>query len=167
MPLPHIATMPRDRASVWDRALPEGDGNSCSPRTCSTARLVTITLRCGQAASRSATCAAALATCSKLSSSSNRCLSRRYCFQQVEQGLPCDLFDVKRLGDGRHDESGIAEGSQVHEIHPIGEQVTEFCCHLQTQAGFARATRSGQGDQPYLFTPQEVSTMPPLPARVR
>ncbi len=45
-----------------------GTGNSCSARTCSASRLVTSTLSLGQAPSKSAICVAALATCSKLSS---------------------------------------------------------------------------------------------------
>src|SRR5205823_4223254 len=48
-----------------------GTANSCSPRKCSTSRLVTIILSFGQAVSRSATCTAAFTTCSKLSNSSH------------------------------------------------------------------------------------------------
>ena len=133
-----------------------GTANSCSPRTCSTARLVTITLSIGQAARSSATYTAALDHLLEVVQQQQELLPVQGCFQQIEQGLICDFFDVECLGNGGHDEFGIADGSQVHEIHPIGEQVTEFCCYLQTQAGFAYATRSRQGQQPYLFTLQEV-----------
>ena len=89
------------------------------------------------------------------------------CFQQVEQWLSCDFFDVERLGDGRHDQRGIADGSQVHEIHAIGEPVTQFCCHLQAQAGFAGAAGTGQGEQAHVLTLQEAATVQLLPSHVR
>jgi len=38
----------------------------------------------------------------------------------------------------------------------FGKRITQFRCHLQAQAGFAHATSTGQGEQPYLFTLQEV-----------
>src|SRR5436305_1404267 len=52
-------------------------------------------------------------------------------FQQVEQWLLGELFDVEHVGDGRHDEPGIANGSQIDEIHPIAKQLTEIGCHLK------------------------------------
>src|SRR6266571_233534 len=58
-----------------------GTGNSRSARTCSPSRLVTRTFSRGQTASRSATCMAALTTCSKLSSSSSVFFSWRELFK--------------------------------------------------------------------------------------
>ena len=46
--------------------------------------------------------------------------------------------------------------SQVYEIHPIGEQVAEFCRHLQTQARFPRAARSCQSHEAHILALQEV-----------
>ena len=37
-----------------------------------------------------------------------------------------DFFNAKRLGDCRHDQSGVADGSQVDEKHAIGEGIAEF-----------------------------------------
>jgi hypothetical protein len=48
-----------------------GTGCSCSPYTCSTARLVSRTFMCGDASSRSTISGDASITCSKLSSNSN------------------------------------------------------------------------------------------------
>ena len=53
-----------------------GTSYSCSPETCRTARLVTTALISGAARSRSATIDAAATTCSKLSRTSRRRLSR-------------------------------------------------------------------------------------------
>src|SRR6266566_4121690 len=83
-------------------------------------------------------------------------LISQICFQQVEQGFPCDLFDVKRLGKSRHNKIRIAERSQVYEIHPIGEQVAEFCCYLQTQTRFACATGTRQGHEAHVLALKEV-----------
>ena len=57
-------------------------GNSCSPCTCSTPRLVTSNLRVGQATRSSSICGAAAAICSKLSSTSSRFLSRSASFSR-------------------------------------------------------------------------------------
>ena len=51
--------------------------------------------------------------------------------------------------------AGSLRGARVHEIHPIGEAIAQFRSHLQAQAGFARATRSGQGQQSYVFTTEQ------------
>src|SRR5213078_1543150 len=72
------------------------------------------------------------------------------------QRLPSSLFETKRLGDGGHNERGIADGGQIHEKDAIGEAVTQFRCDLQPQAGFAYAPRTSEREQPYLFTPQEI-----------
>ena len=45
---------------------------------------------------------------------------------QVKQWVIGDFFDAKRLGDRRHDQSGVADGSQVDEKHAIGEGIAEF-----------------------------------------
>jgi hypothetical protein len=55
-----------------------GTGSSCSPRRRSGARLVLSTNSCGQDWIRSATWGAAPSRCSTLSSTSRRCLSRRW-----------------------------------------------------------------------------------------
>src|SRR5947209_9700185 len=60
--------------------------NSYSPWTCSTARLVTNNLSCGQAESSSTSWGAAESTCSKLSSSNKNCLS---CRKAVRCSLGC------------------------------------------------------------------------------
>ena len=57
-----------------------GTRNSCSPRRCSTLRLVTRILRAGHAASRSLSNGAASMICSKLSSSSSKDLWCRNVF---------------------------------------------------------------------------------------
>src|SRR5260370_40253953 len=77
-------------------------------------------------------------------------------FKQVEQWMISGFFEVKRLGNSRYNEIGITERSQIHEIHPIGEQVAEFCRHLQTQARFPCAARSCQGHQSHVFALKEV-----------
>ena len=61
------------------------------------------------------------------------------------------LFHAQRLGDGRHDQFGIADGSQVHERDATGEVVTEFGGYVQAQARFATAAGSGQGQQTHVF----------------
>ena len=57
---------------------------------------------------------------------------------------------VECLGNSGHDELGIADGSQVHKIHAISEQFTEFGCYLQSQAGFATAAGSGKRQQTHV-----------------
>jgi hypothetical protein len=58
-----------------------GTGNSCSPYRCRVARLVTKSLSRGHSTSSAATRGAAPTTCSKLSSTSNSCRSRRKSFR--------------------------------------------------------------------------------------
>src|SRR5438105_12344916 len=68
----------------------DGTKNRCSACTCNTTLLVTITLSCGQVVRSSATCTAALTTCSKLSRSSNICLRCNFFFQ-AEDGIRAPL----------------------------------------------------------------------------
>src|SRR2546430_15907412 len=78
------------------------------------------------------------------------------------QRLPSSLFETKRLGDGGHNERGIADGGQVHEKDPIGEAVRQMRCDLQPQAGFAYAPRTSDREQPYLLPPQEILAKSPI-----
>src|ERR1700748_2387804 len=68
-----------------------GTGNSCSPLSRSTVRLVASTTRPGAAPSSSASSGAAPVTCSKLSSTSSRRLGRRYDSKSAISG-PAEVF---------------------------------------------------------------------------
>src|SRR6266568_700248 len=74
----------------------------------------------------------------------------------LKQGLAGYFADVKRLSNGGHNERGIADGGQVHEKDAIGEAVTQLSCHLQAQAGLARATRTCQGEQAHILAAQQL-----------
>ena len=63
-------------------------------------------------------------------------------FQLFERGLIYLFSQPKRLGNGRHDKVGVAEGSQRDETDAIGKVPSQFVCHLQTQARFANASRT-------------------------
>ena len=63
-------------------------GNSCSPLSRSTVRLVTSTTSPAAAVRSSATSGAATVTCSKLSSSSTTCRARRYVLTSAISGPP-------------------------------------------------------------------------------
>ena len=76
--------------------------------------------------------------------------------QDVEQGVCSDLTEAKRLGDGWQHQGRIADGGQIHEVHPIGEGLAQVCRDLQAQAGFAHAARTRQRQQAHLAAQQEV-----------
>src|SRR6266699_4122410 len=77
------------------------------------------------------------------------------CAHRVEQRLTGCLFEAERLRNGGHNQLRITERGQVHEKHTIAEPLHEFGCHLQPQAGFADATRPGEGHEAYLWSSQE------------
>src|SRR5258707_862646 len=62
--------------------------------------------------------------------------------------------DTKRPRDGRHDQHGIADGSERYKKHPLDEHVTQLCCDLYTQAGFACATSATGSGQEGLAGPR-------------
>src|SRR6266849_200697 len=54
------------------------------------------------------------------------------------------VFQAERVGDGMHDECGIADGGQWYEPDPIGEAVEQLGRDLQAQACFADASHAGE-----------------------
>jgi hypothetical protein len=72
---------------------------------------------------------------------------------QVSRESLCDrllgmLLDPERRRDGRGDELGIDQGSQLDQPDPIGIGVQEVVHHPQRQAGLAAAASPGQRQQP-------------------
>ena len=63
---------------------------------------------------------------------------------------------TKRLGDGRDDQVGIADGGQRHEPDPVGEVRTQLLGHVQCHAGFAHASRTRQRDEAHVLTQEQV-----------
>src|SRR5437764_352906 len=63
-------------------------------------------------------------------------------FQQIQTRLRSALFDLESLSYGGQNEGGLTDGSQVHEVHPIGEHIAQVCRYLQAQSGFAAAATS-------------------------
>src|SRR5260370_5932852 len=61
-------------------------------------------------------------------------------FQLFERRLVCLFRQSKCLSNGRHNEVGVAEGSKRDETDAIGKVLTQFMCHLQTQARFTNAS---------------------------
>ena len=59
---------------------------------------------------------------------------------------------TERLGDGRDDQIGIADGGQRHEPDPVGEVRTQLLGHVQCHAGFAHASRTRQRDEAHILT---------------
>src|SRR5215469_1842522 len=78
-------------------------------------------------------------------------------FQELEEGLSSDLFDLECLSDGRDDELNIAQERQVDEEDAINESVAQLSGHLQTQAGLAGAARAGQCHEAHVLAAQQIS----------
>src|SRR5260370_41977596 len=68
-------------------------------------------------------------------------------FQLVERWLRPHFFEVECLGNGRYDQGGISDGSQVHEVHSLMEAIAYFSSYLQAQAGLSVCARTGQRKQ--------------------
>jgi hypothetical protein len=76
--------------------------------------------------------------------------------QALQERLTTHLADAEGLGDGRNDQGGITDRSQIDEREAIGEQVAHLCCYLQSQARLPRAAGARQRQQAYIFTMQEL-----------
>ena len=125
-----------------------GTGYSCSPETWRTARLVTTALISGAARSSSATVGAAEMTCSKLSRTSSRRLSRSQSPSDFGDRPGARLGHAKCRRDAWRDEHRVADRFERHEEDPVGEVVDRSGGQLLRQPGLARPARTGQRQQP-------------------
>src|SRR5947208_15704486 len=50
--------------------------------------------------------------------------------QKIRYWLLSSLFDAERLGDGRNDQVGIANGSQRDEAHAVRKVIEQVCRYL-------------------------------------
>src|SRR5258708_21938982 len=80
-------------------------------------------------------------------------------FQLVERWLLPHFFEVECLGNGRYDQGGIRDGSQVHEVHSLMEAIAYFSSYLQAQAGVSRAANTGQSGQSPPFSRQPATAV--------
>src|SRR5438067_5350675 len=83
-------------------------------------------------------------------------LALQFVLQTLQERLTTHLTDAKALRDSCNDQCRIAYGSQINEIDAIGEQVTEFCRHLQGQARLPCSAGACQRHQVHIFTAQEL-----------
>ena len=134
-------------------------GTACSrsPEIRSRTRLVTRTVTARQTSSSSATRGAASTTCSKLSSTRSRRLSRRNAVTRSASGLFLVSRTPTAWRDGGNDESGVRDGSKTDEDHAVREGINHVRRDLNGEAGLAHAARTGQGEQPHIVPPQEVT----------
>ena len=52
-------------------------------------------------------------------------------------------------------QGGVPDGRQWDKVDPVLKVLEQVCGHLQAQAGLAGATRTGEGQQTHVRTPQE------------
>ena len=95
-------------------------GNSCSPLTRSTIRLVTSATTPGAAPSRVVTSGAASVTCSKLSSSSNSCREYRYDSRSLSS-LPPDVLSPSPAAIAAATRSAAGTADRSNEPHSVPE----------------------------------------------
>src|SRR5436305_9064768 len=76
-------------------------------------------------------------------------------FEQIEQGPRCGLFEVEGLGDGGHDQGGVADGGERNEGDAIGKISEQLSGDLQGQTSLADASGAGEREQADLGTTQE------------
>src|SRR6266851_3428223 len=77
--------------------------------------------------------------------------------ETFQQRLTSHLRNAQHLSDGGHNQSGVAQGSQVYKNHPVCEAVREFRGQLQAQTRFAHAAWAGQGHKAYILALHEMS----------
>lgn len=63
---------------------------------------------------------------------------------RVFPGFP-GVDDAEGLDDGWNDQGGIMDRSKGCEADTISKCMTDTDCELERQAGFAKATRAGEG----------------------
>jgi len=67
--------------------------------------------------------------------------------EAIRQGLPADLVQLERVGDGRRHEVGIADGREVHEGGAVGEVAAPRRRQFHSQARLADAAGADEGEQ--------------------
>ena len=125
-----------------------GTGYSCSPDTCSVARLVTTILIPGAVRSRSATIGAAETTCSKLSSTSRTRPVAQPVGERIGDRPAAAFRHADGAGDPRGDEHRVADRLERDEEDAVREVVRDAGGELERQSRLARAARPGQRQQP-------------------
>ena len=142
-PVPAAARHPLDARIRWlgsGGAGRPGTAYSCSPETCRTARLVDDRLDArARARSRSATIGAAATTCSKLSRTSRRRLSRSQSASDSCDRAGRALGDAERARDPRRDEHRIADRLERHEEDAVGEVVRAIAPRAGARAASCRS----------------------------
>ena len=91
---------------------------------------------------------AAAMTCSKLSRTSSRRLSRSQSPSDSAIGRALASVDAEGRRDPRRDEHRVADRFERHEEDPVGEVVGRPGRQLQRQPGLAGPARTGQRQQP-------------------
>ena len=126
----------------------EAPGTSCSPDTCSGARLVTRIRSSRHAPSSSATNSAAGSTCSKLSSTSKTSRVPHVSAQVLEQRPTARVLQPDALRDRDRHQIRIRDRRERHEVHALGQVVRDDARECDGQPRLAAAAGPGQGQQP-------------------
>ena len=102
----------------------------------------------GHDASSSPMKGAAPSTCSKLSTTSSRCLAARKRSTASSGGLAREHDDPQRRDDRRRDVLGSCDGGERDEVRAVGEVGLDGARGLEREPGLADAARPGQRQQP-------------------
>ena len=76
------------------------------------------------------------------------------CLQVLERFQP-GVLELEGVGNGMQDQSGLLQGSQGDKASAIGELLLEYVGEVQRQVCFADSSRTGEGQQAHLCTPQQ------------
>ena len=77
-------------------------------------------------------------------------------FEQIEQEPRCSLFEIEALGDGGHDQGGVADGGERNEVDAIGKISEQHSGDLEGETSFAHATGASKREQANFGAAQEV-----------
>ena len=147
-------------ADPAQRQAERGTGNSCSPERRRRTRLVTsiVSVGTGCQANRPR-CGAASITCSKLSSSSRRRLSRSDRRQPLGERRGRPPPARRGPGDGGSDQGWVADRGERDEGDAVGEVVgRQRRGDPECEAGLAHAAGAGQGQQRHVLAQQQSRT---------
>ena len=99
---------------------------------------------------------AAGSTCSKLSSTSSRCRSRKYSCSVACSGCAGVCAHAQHLGDGGQDEVGVDNRSQRDKVDAVDKVVKQVGGRLQRKARLADPAGTGEGEQAHIFLEEKL-----------
>ena len=118
-----------------------GTGNSCSPYTRSTARLVTSTVRCGAAPRSSATAGRCRSDVLEVIQHQQQLFGAQMDFEAFDQRLTARLSDTERLATAGMTSAGSLTGASATKRTPSANSPWSSAATCERQTRLADAAR--------------------------